>query len=100
MHLDVPTLMAMEGFVYACAGAVLFVAWSQNRKISALALWGLSDIVIAGGILSLMLGFALSQPFGLILGGIVLALGPGLGWKAARSFDAKPAPLVLALLGM
>ena len=100
MHLDVPTLMAMESFVYACAGVVMFVAWSQDRKISALTLWGLSDIVIAGGILSLMLGFALGQPLGLVLGGIVLALGPGLGWKAARTFDAGPAPLVLALLGM
>ena len=99
MHLDVPTLMAMESFVYACAGVVLFLAWSQNRKISALALWGLSDIVIAGGVLSLALGFALRQPLGLILGGIVLSLGPGLGWKAARTFDATPAPLVLVLLG-
>jgi predicted signal transduction protein with EAL and GGDEF domain len=100
MHLDVPTLIAMEGFVYACAGTVLFFAWSQNRKISALALWGLADIVIAGGIFSLMLASALRQPFGLVLGGIVLALGPGLTWKAARTLDDKPAPLVLALLGM
>ena len=99
MHLDVPTLMAMESFVYAFAGVVLFIAWSQNRKISALALWGLSDIVTAGGILSLTMGFASGQPLGLILGGIVLALGPGLGWKAARTFDAKPAPLTLVLLG-
>ena len=99
MHLDVPTLMAMESFVYAFAGVVLFIAWSQNRKISALALWGLSDIVTAGGVLSLTLGFASGQPLGLILGGIVLALAPGLGWKAARTFDAKPAPLILVLLG-
>jgi diguanylate cyclase (GGDEF)-like protein len=99
MHLDVPTLMAMESFVYAFAGVVLFIAWSQNRKISALALWGLADIVTAGGVLSLTLGFASGQPLGLILGGIVLALSPGLGWKAARTFDAKPAPLILVLLG-
>jgi diguanylate cyclase (GGDEF)-like protein len=99
MHLDVPTLGAMDSFVYAFAGAVLFIAWSQNRKISALALWGLSDIVTAGGVLSLALGFASGQPLGLILGGIVLALAPGLGWKAARAFDAKPAPLILVLLG-
>ena len=66
--LDVPTLMAMDSFVYAFAGVVLFIAWSQNRKISALALWGLSDIVTAGGVLSLTLGFASGQPLGLILG--------------------------------
>src|SRR5208282_631848 len=38
MHLDVATLGAMDSFVYAFAGVVLFIAWSQNRKISALAL--------------------------------------------------------------
>ncbi len=62
MNLDTPTLMTMESFVAACAGAVLLVAWSQNRKISALALWGLANIVAAGGMFSLMLGSALHQP--------------------------------------
>jgi diguanylate cyclase (GGDEF)-like protein len=99
MHLDVPTLMAMESFVAACAGAVLLVAWSQNRKISALALWGLANIVAAGGMFSLMLGSALRQPLASALGGSLLVLAPGLMWKAARTFDAKPAPLILALLG-
>ena len=99
MDLDTPTLMIMESFVAACAGAILFVAWSQNRKISALALWGLANIVAAGGMFSLMLGPALHQPLWSVLGGTLLALAPGLMWKAARTLDAKPAPLVLALLG-
>jgi hypothetical protein len=99
MHLDLLTLVAMGSFVAACAGVVLLVAWSQNRKTLALLLWGLADIVTASGIASLMLASALQQPAWWRLGGSLLALAPGLMWKAARSFDAKPAPLVFALLG-
>ena len=62
MNIDTPTLMTMESFVAACAGAVLFVVWSQNRKVSALALWGLANIVAAAGIFSLMLGPVMHQP--------------------------------------
>jgi diguanylate cyclase (GGDEF)-like protein len=99
MHLDVPTLVAMGSFVAACAGIVLLIAWSQNRKISALAIWGLANIVNAFGILCLILGPALRQPVWLIFASILLVLGPGLMWKAARTFDAQPAPPVLALVG-
>jgi diguanylate cyclase (GGDEF)-like protein len=99
MHLDLLTLVAMGSFVSACAGAVLLAAWSQNRKISALALWGLANIVDASGIASLMLASALGQPTWSLLGGSLLALAPGLIWKAARSFDARPAPLIFAFFG-
>jgi diguanylate cyclase (GGDEF)-like protein len=100
MHLDVSTLMAMESFVAACAGAVLLFAWSQNRKAFALALWGLASIGNAGGIFALMLGAALSQPIWSIIGGNLVLLAQGFTWKAARTFDGKAAPLFLALLGV
>ncbi len=99
MNLDTPTLTIMESFVAACVGAILFVAWSQNRKIWALALFGFANIAAAGGVFSLMLGPVLHQPLWSALGGTLLALAPGLMWKAALTLDAKPAPLVLALLG-
>jgi diguanylate cyclase (GGDEF)-like protein len=99
MHLDVLTLVAMGSFVAACAGTVLLVAWSQNRNTSVLALWGLANIVSASGIASLMLASALGQPAWSLLGASLLALAPGLIWKAARSFDAKPAPVIFAFLG-
>jgi diguanylate cyclase (GGDEF)-like protein len=100
MNLDLPTLLTMESFVPLCAGAVLIIAWSHNRKISSLALWGLADLAVAGGILSLMLGVVLRQPLWSLLGGILFALETGLMWNAARTVDAKPAPLWLALLGV
>jgi diguanylate cyclase (GGDEF)-like protein len=99
MHLDVLTLVAMGSFVAACAGVMLLGAWWQNRKTSALALWGIADIVTAVGIICLTPGPVLSRPAWPLLGSSLLAIAPGLIWKAARSFDRKPAPLVVALLG-
>src|ERR1700733_5055190 len=73
MNLDLPTLLIMESFVPVCAGAVLHIAWSHNRKIFSLALWGLADLAVAGGILSLMLGATLRQPLWSLLGGVLFA---------------------------
>ncbi len=99
MQLDLPTLMVMQSFALACAGTVLLVAWSQNRKVATVGLWGFANVVAGGGILSLMLGLTLRQPVWSALGGILMPLQAGLMWKAARTIDANPAPLVLALLG-
>jgi diguanylate cyclase (GGDEF)-like protein len=99
MHLDLLTLDTMGAFVVATAGAVLLVAWSQNHKASALALWGLANIVNASGIACLVLASALNQSAWSLLGGTLLTLGTGLIWKAARSLEAKPSTLVVALLG-
>jgi diguanylate cyclase (GGDEF)-like protein len=97
MNLDLPTLMVMQSFALACAGAVLLVAWLLNREIRGLALWGIAHIIAAGGILSLMLGFTSHQPAWLALGGILLPFQSSLIWKAARTIDSRPAPYFLAL---
>jgi len=99
MQLDLPTLMVMQSFALACSGAVLLVAWSQNRKVATVGLWGFANVVAGGGIFSLMLGLTLRQPAWSVVGGVLMPLQAGLMWKAARTIDAKPAPLVLALLG-
>jgi diguanylate cyclase (GGDEF)-like protein len=99
MNLDLPTLMLMQSFALASAGAIGLVAWSQNRTVAALALWGLANASAAGGILSLMVGFTTRQPAFLALGGCLLPLQSSLIWKAARTFDSKPAPFIIVLLG-
>jgi diguanylate cyclase (GGDEF)-like protein len=99
MHLDVLTLDAMGAFVVATAGVVLLVAWSQNPKASALALWGLANIIDASGIALLVMASVLDQSAWAVLGGTLLTLGAGLIWKAARSLEGKPAALAVALLG-
>jgi hypothetical protein len=42
----------------------------------------------------------LGQPIWSIIGGNLVVLAQGFTWKAARVFDRKPAPLVLAVLGV
>jgi diguanylate cyclase (GGDEF)-like protein len=99
MQLDLPTLMVMQSFALACAGAILLIAWTQNRKTPALALWGGANVIAGAGILSLMLGLVLRQPLWSAVGGVLMPFQAGLMWKAARAIDAKSAPLVIALVG-
>ena len=96
MTLDLPTLMVMQSFAMASAGAVLLFAWTQNRVVSSLALWGIADFSAAAGILLLMFSVQLEQPALSAFGGALLCTQSGLIWKAARNIDGKPAPLVLA----
>ena len=98
MPLDLPTLLVMQSFALACAGTALLAAWSQNRTIKALALWGIAHIFAAGGFVSLMLGWVLRQP-GWVLGVTLLVLQASLVWKAARTIDSKPGPIVVVILG-
>jgi diguanylate cyclase (GGDEF)-like protein len=99
VRLDLPTLIMMGSFASACAGVVLLVAWWQNRKASALALWGLGNFVDAAGIFCLLAGPVLYRPVLIMVADALVALGPGLIWKAARSLDGKPAPWAIAVLG-
>jgi hypothetical protein len=98
MQLDLPTLLVMQSFALACAGAILLAAWSQNRAIKALALWGIAHICAAAGFVSLMLGLVLRQPIW-VAGVALLVLQASLVWKAARTIDSKRAPIVVVLVG-
>jgi len=98
MPLDLPTLLVMQSFALACAGAVLIAAWSQNRTIKPLALWGIAHILAAGGFVSLMLGLVLHQEVW-VLGVTLLVLQASLVWKAARTIDSKRGPIAVVVLG-
>ncbi len=100
MQLDTLTLMAMGSFVAACSGTLLLVAWWANRKLLALAIWGIAGLAAAAGILCLMMATAYQEPLLMIGAGYWLALNHGLIWKGARALDEKPAPIALALAGV
>ena len=89
----------MGSFASACAGVMLLLAWWQHRDVPALALWGLGNFVDTSGIFCLMVGPVLQRPALIMLADALVALGPGLIWKAARSLDGKPAPWSIAVLG-
>jgi diguanylate cyclase (GGDEF)-like protein len=99
VQLDVPTLMMMGSFASACAGVVLLIAWWQNRNVPALGLWGLGNFVDTAGIFCLLVGPVLHRPVLIMVADALVALGPGLIWKAARSLDRKPAPWGIAVFG-
>jgi len=99
MNLDLPTLMVLESFALACSGAFALFSWSQNRSVTAFALWGLANIIAAAGRFSLMLGFTTHQVLFFAFGGIVLPFQASLMWKAARLLYSKPGPLFVIFLG-
>lgn len=99
MTLDLPTLMIMQGFAMALAGALLLSFWLQNRRMSVLAVWGLAHLSGALGIVALALGHAFRQPLFSAVGGVLLCMQSGLVWKGARNLDGKPASYLLAFAG-
>jgi hypothetical protein len=99
MTLDLPTLMVMQSFTMASAGGLLLFAWTQNRDVPPLAVWGIAHFFAAAGILALMFGVVLQQQALSALGGVLLCSQSGLIWKAVRNIDGKPAPFVLAFIG-
>jgi diguanylate cyclase (GGDEF)-like protein len=99
MTLDLPTLMVMQSFAMASAGGLVLFAWTQNRNVPPLAVWGIAHFFAAAGILALMFGVVLQQHALSALGGALLCSQSGLIWKAVRNIDGKPAPLVLAFVG-
>jgi diguanylate cyclase (GGDEF)-like protein len=92
-------LVVMGSFASACAGVALLLAWWQNRKVPALALWALGNFVDTAGIFCLMVGPVLHRPVLIMVADALVALGPGLIWKAARSLDGKPAPWAIVVIG-
>lgn len=98
MNLDLPTLMVMQSFAMASAGAVLLLAWLQRRAVPVLGIWGSGHVSASAGIICLMLGVTTRQPLLLGAGGSLLSFQSALIWKAVRTFDAKRAPLGIALL--
>lgn len=99
MTLDLPTLMVMQSFAMASAGALLLFAWMQNRNVPPLGVWGLAHFSGAAGILALMFAVESEQPALSALGGMLLCSQSGLIWKAVRDIDGKWAPLLVAFVG-
>lgn len=99
MKLDIPSLMIMEAFASALAASILLSAWLQDRRVTAVAVWGAGQLSSATGILFVTLGTALHQPAWFGPAGIVLSLAAGLMWNGARLLDAKRPSFVAAFAG-
>jgi diguanylate cyclase (GGDEF)-like protein len=100
MQLDVVTLAAAGVFVtFLCGIVLLGTWWFQHRRNLAPAVWGVSNLATASGVLLL----AAPTPIGTIgsqLGAnVLLALGPILSWMGTRQLEGRRSPfLVVASL--
>jgi diguanylate cyclase (GGDEF)-like protein len=99
MKLDLPTLMVMQSFAIASAGAALLFVWFGNRTVLALAVWGAGHILASAGLLFLLFGSVEHYPPLSALGAMLLSSQASLIWCAARTIDANPVRLGLAALG-
>jgi hypothetical protein len=77
-------------------------SWPGGRTAKSRR-WRCGDSAIyfvdTAGIFCLLVGPVLQRPVLIMVADALVALGPGLIWKAARSLDGKPAPWVIAVLG-
>jgi hypothetical protein len=64
-----------------------------------MALIGEPERAPPAGIFCLLVGPVLHRPVLILVADALVALGPGLIWKAARSLDGKPAPWAITVLG-
>jgi len=97
MSLDLPTLMIMQSFALACAGALLCLAWMQNRAATVWGVWGLANIVAAAGMLCLMLGATRHEIAWSTIGRVLMPSQAALMWKAACILERKRGPLAVLL---
>jgi diguanylate cyclase (GGDEF)-like protein len=89
MELDVRTMFVVTIAVAAILGLLLFYAWQQQRKISALAWWGGAHFVACAGVL-LIGARGLLGPFWTIeISNALLFAAAGMVWNGARLFDGN-----------
>jgi diguanylate cyclase (GGDEF)-like protein len=89
MFLDVPTLFTVSTFIVSLLGLFLFLAWTQDRNLRALAWWGAAYMLGGVGVALWIAEAALvSHPlYG--LSNALLFAACGTIWNGARLFYAR-----------
>ena len=81
-----------------CCGGLLFFARGSSTETLALRTWGLSMLLGALGLATVMAG-GLADALGVALGNAMLLAARAMAWNGARRFNEKKAALWLAMLG-
>jgi diguanylate cyclase (GGDEF)-like protein len=87
--VDVPTLCAVAGFVTVIGGLLLLFSWMQNRKVPALALWGLGYLLGAAGTALLSLRGIVPNAWSVCGAVALLCSAYGVMWAGARCFEGR-----------
>jgi diguanylate cyclase (GGDEF)-like protein len=99
MHLDNTTLFVVTGFMSVVAGLLLLFSWLQDRRVTALALWGLAFICVALGQFVVMARGPVPDALAMKIGPVLALVGYGLMWCGARRFEGRQCHYHWALIG-
>jgi diguanylate cyclase (GGDEF)-like protein len=97
--IDLHTLFVVTVFISASAGLLLLFAWMQNRRTTALALWGIGYLLGAAAAALLAAPALLPNAMGLCFGNTLLCTAYAIMWAGARSFEGRRVPLVVVIAG-
>ena len=97
--IDLHTLFVVTVFISATAGLLLIFAWMQNRRTTALALWGVGYLLGAAAAAMLAAPALLPNAMGLWAGNTLLCTAYAIMWAGARSFEGRRVPLLLVAAG-
>ena len=99
MHLDLPTLLAVEAFVAAASAAMIIVGCPRRQGTRGCLWWALGGISTAGALLLVVAGGDAASTF-LPLANLLFALSPALYWTGARVFAGRGVSYPLMLAGL
>jgi diguanylate cyclase (GGDEF)-like protein len=97
--IDFPTLFAVTLFISATGGMLLIFAWLQNRRTTALLLWGIGYLLGAAAA-ALLASPGIMPESWLICSANALTCGAyGMMWAGARSFERRRVWFALSAAG-
>jgi diguanylate cyclase (GGDEF)-like protein len=89
MQLDVKTMFVVTIAVTVLLGMLLIYVWYQQRKVTALAWWGLAHMVASTGVWLIGLRGAVSDFWSIEMSNALLFIAAGMTWTGARLFDGN-----------
>lgn len=99
MHLDMPTMSAVNVTVTAILGVVLLFTWARESESLFVGWWGLALLVQAAGVAVAAAASPANEAELLAIGTAAIILGDAVKWKAAREFAHRRARLLWIVLG-
>lgn len=99
MAFDPPTLFGLSGLVGTTAGLLLLFFWLQDRRVTALALWGTAFVLVSVGSTLVVTRAAEADVWARYVGPVMTLAGYGLMWCGARNFEGRSIFYPLAFAG-
>jgi PAS domain S-box-containing protein len=98
MKLDPQTITFAFLLISAVLGGLLLFTWWLNRRVTALAWWGLAFWLVVGGLSVAALQLGIPQASALVVGNALAALAYAFLYTGCRAFNSRPVwvPALLA----